>query len=330
MDINDIILIKFLNGECSTDELQAVERWLEADEAHGKELFGWEAAHRMAGASSMGGREVEQRLRKLHGRIDAECRKTDRRVCRRQWLLRAAIFVGVIIMGAAVCWLVGEDGILRSPKMLVASTSGPHSRVVRLADGSTVWLKAGSQLRYPATFDGKERRVELSGEGYFEVAKDHYHPFVVEGGAVDVRVLGTKFDFSTDTKKRLASVSLIEGAVEVKDVKRKGLLQLKPNQRLTVNTQTGLQEVEHMDTRIVAAWHNRLIPFTNANVGDIAHTIRALYGVKVSVAPDVDESQTYSGAVYLASSVDSVMALVKSTVPISYHRKGNTVWIEKE
>ena len=60
------------------------------------------------------------------------------------------------------------------------------------------------------------------------------------------------------------------------------------------------------------------------------HTIRALYGVKVSVAPDVDESQTYSGAVYLASSVDSVMALVKSTVPISYHRKGNTVWIEKE
>ena len=301
MDINDIILIKFLNGECSTDELQAVERWLEADEAHGKELFGWEAAHRMAGASSMGGREVEQRLRELHGRIDAECRKTDRRVCRRQWLLRAAIFVGVIIMGAAVCWLVGEDGPLRSPKMLVASTSGPHSRVVRLADGSTVWLKAGSQLRYPATFDGKERRVELSGEGYFEVAKDHYHPFVVEGGAVDVRVLGTKFDFSTDTKKRLASVSLIEGAVEVKDVKRKGLLQLKPNQRLTVNTQT-----------------------------DIAHTIRALYGVKVSVAPDVDESQTYSGAVYLANSVDSVMALVKSTVPISYHRKGNTVWIEKE
>ena len=315
MDINDIILIKFLNGECSTDELQAVERWLEADETHGKELFGWEAAHRMAGASSMGGREVEQRLRKLHGRIDAECRKTDRRVCRRQWLLRAAIFVGVIIMGAAVCWLVGEDGPLLSPKMLV---------------GSTVWLKAGSQLRYPATFDGKERRVELSGEGYFEVAKDRQHPFVVEGGAVDVRVLGTKFDFSTDTKKRLASVSLIEGAVEVKDVKRKGLLQLKPNQRLTVNTQTGLQEVEHMDTRIVAAWHNRLIPFTNANVGDIAHTIRALYGVKVSVAPDVDESQTYSGAVYLASSVDSVMALVKSTVPISYHRKGNTVWIEKE
>ena len=47
-------------------------------------------------------------------------------------------------------------------------------------------------------------------------------------------------------------------------------------------------------------------------------------------APDVDESQTYSGAVYLANSVDSVMALVKSTVPISYHRKGNTVWIEKE
>ena len=163
MDINDIILIKFLNGECSTDELQAVERWLEADEAHGKELFGWEAAHRMAGASSMGGREVEQRLRELHGRIDAECRKTDRRVCRRQWLLRAAIFVGVIIMGTAVCWLVGEDGILRSPKMLVASTSGPHSRdgskrgrncaiLPRSTARSGVWnSRARDILKWPKT-----------------------------------------------------------------------------------------------------------------------------------------------------------------------------------
>jgi transmembrane sensor len=201
---------------------------------------------------------------------------------------------------------------------------------VRLADGTSVWLKAGSQLRYPAAFEAGERRVELRGEGYFEVTKNRHRPFVVAGGPVDVKVLGTKFDFAVNSHSQLASVSLIEGAVEVRDVKRNARLLLKPNQRVHLNTRTGQQRMETMDTRIVAAWHDRLIPFTNANVSAIARTIEQLYGVKVHVAADVDNGETYSGAVYLASNIDSVLKLVQSTVPISFQRKGNAVWIYKE
>lgn len=330
MDINDTIIIKFLNGECNTAELRAVQEWLDADATHADALFRLESVHRCVGASAITGREVSQHLREVHRRIDAADRVVRRRIGLHIVLRRAAVIVGIILLGALAYWLADTDGPLRGPKMMLAKATGNHPRLVRLADGSSVWLKAGSQLRYPVSFQRNERRVELKGEGYFEVTKNRHRPFVVAGGPVDVKVLGTKFDFTTDHGKQMASVSLIEGSVEVRDVKRDAMLLLKPNQRVTVNTRTGYQKVENMDTRIVAAWHDHLIPFTNANISEIARTVEQLYGVQVHVSTDVDNTQTYSGAVYLANNIDSVLSLIRSTVPISYHRKGNTVWIYKE
>lgn len=330
MEIDDTLIIKFLNGSCDTDELRAVKEWLDADPAHAEALFRLESVHRRVAAASMNAREVSQHLRNVHRRIDAENRKTHREVILRTWLRRAAVIVGIVFVGAMAYWLAGADSPLRGSEMLVATAEGNNPRLVRLSDGTSVWLKAGSQLRYPAAFEAGERRVELRGEGYFEVTKNRHRPFVVAGGPVDVKVLGTKFDFAVNGHSQLASVSLIEGAVEVRDVKRNARLLLKPNQRVHLNTRTGQQRMETMDTRIVAAWHDRLIPFTNANVSAIARTIEQLYGVKVHVAADVDNGETYSGAVYLASNIDSVLKLVQSTVPISFQRKGNAVWIYKE
>lgn len=330
MEIDDTLIIKFLNGSCDTDELRAVKEWLDADPTHAEALFRLESVHRSVAAASMNAREVSQHLRNVHRRIDAENRKTHREVILRTWLRRAAVIVGIVFVGAMAYWLAGADSPLRGPEMLVATATGNNPRVVRLPDGTAVWLKAGSQLRYPAKFEAGERRVELRGEGYFEVTKNRHRPFVVAGGPVDVKVLGTKFDFAVSRERQLASVSLIEGSVEVRDVKRNSRLLLKPNQRVQLNTLTGQQKMESMDTRIDAAWHNRLIPFTNANVNAIARTIEQLYGVEVHVAAGVNDTETYSGMVYLASSIDSVMRLIQSTVPIKYHYEGNKVWIEKE
>lgn len=329
MDFNST-MIKFYNGECNAEELRIINEWIDADPAHADALFRLESLHHRVQASTMNAREVSHRLRGLHRRIEAANFHRRRMDGLRTWLRRAAVIAGIIVLGTAVVWFAGPDSPVRDAKMSEAIATGDKPRVVRLADGTSVWLKAGSRLRYPAEFKADVRRVELCGEGYFEVAKNKHRPFVVTGGPVDVQVLGTKFDFFISGNKQLASVSLIEGSVEVRDVKREGRLLLKPRQRVMINTVTGQQNVENMDTRLVAAWHNRLIPFTNANVNDIARTLEQLYGVHVQVADNVDVSRTFSGAVSLTTDVDSVLALIKSTVPIRYYRKGNTVWIEAE
>lgn len=330
MEIDDRLLIEFLNGTCDADGLRAVKGWLDADPAHADALFRLESVHCHVAAASMNAREVSQHLRNVHRRIDAGSLKTHREVRLRALLLRVAVVAGIVFLGTLAWWLAGSGSPLRASKMLVATASGSNPRLVRLADGTSVWLRAGSMLRYPAAFGTGERRVELHGEGYFEVTKDSRRPFIVVGGPVDVKVLGTKFDFAVSRERQLANVSLIEGSVEVRDVRRDARMLLKPNQRLHINTLTGRQNMEMMDTRIVAAWHDRLIPFTNANINTIARTIEQLYGVEVHVADNVDNAETYSGAVYLASNIDSVLRLVQSTVPIKYHRRGNAVWLYKE
>lgn len=330
MELNDEILIRFLNGACDTKELQAVTDWLAADLSHAYALFHLESVYRSAEASTMSSREVSLRLRSLMRRLEAEDLRKQRAITRRRWWRWAAVVAGVIFLGALGFWLSGSNSPLHASDMLIARTTGDKPRVVRLADGSAVWLKAGSELRYPHRFSQKERRVELQGEAYFEVTKNRYQPFVVSGKAVDVKVLGTKFVFSINGNGHLATVSLIEGSVEVRDVKRDARLLLKPRQRVTLNTVTGQQRVENMDTRLAAAWHNNLIPFTNANVKDIAHTLEQLYGVKVNVSDNVDLTQTFSGAVFLAPNIDSVLSLIRSTVPINYHRRGSEVWITSD
>ena len=117
MEIDDTLIIKFLNGSCDTDELRAVKEWLDADPAHAEALFRLESVHRRVAAASMNAREVSQHLRNVHRRIDAENRKTHREVILRTWLRRAAVIVGIVFVGAMAYWLAGADSPLRGPEI---------------------------------------------------------------------------------------------------------------------------------------------------------------------------------------------------------------------
>ena len=160
MDIDDTLLIKFFNGTCDTDELRVLKSWLDADPAHADTLFRLESVHSRVAAASMSAREVSLHLRNVHRRIDAESRREHRSVMVRTWLLRAAAVVGIVFIGAMTWWLSGADSTLHASRMLVATAGGNNPRLVRLSDGTSVWLKAGSQLRYPSVFEADERRVE--------------------------------------------------------------------------------------------------------------------------------------------------------------------------
>lgn len=109
-----------------------------------------------------------------------------------------------------------------SDKINVLSTGNGETYKVRLPDGSAVWLNAASSLKYPASFAKlKDRRVELSGEGYFEVAKDKAHPFIVKTGKQEVEVLGTQFNINSYQDEAAVATTLVEGSVKVSAGSRK-------------------------------------------------------------------------------------------------------------
>jgi ferric-dicitrate binding protein FerR (iron transport regulator) len=149
-----------------------------------------------------------------------------------------------------------------------------------LPDGSHVWLNAASSLRFPTAFAGKQRVVELQGQGYFEVAKDVARPFIVKVNTTEVQVLGTRFDVMAYADEKSLNTTLLEGAVRMKQ----GTFQqqLSPGQQAVLDYASGRMSVRPVDVDEVVAWKTGFFEFDNAAITVIMRQLSRWYDIEVS------------------------------------------------
>lgn len=171
---------------------------------------------------------------------------------------------------------------------------------LRLADGSRVTLNAASSLKFPASFSGKGNRVvELSGEAFFEVAKDKRHPFIVKTSQQEITVLGTRFNMNTYPDEPAARTTLIEGSVAVNHH-----LTLKPGeQAITVGHSSVIRQV---DARPYIAWYNGVMEYNDSAIPEIMREVARWYDVEV-VYPNGVPQNRYSGSIDRTSSLKEVL-----------------------
>lgn len=136
-------------------------------------------------------------------------------------------------------------------KYNVLETSSRGNIQVTLSDSTRVWLNAGSRLRYPNTFTGERREVELVGEAYFEVARNEQHPFIVRTGTADIEVLGTHFNVNYD-RDHTCTTTLVTGCVKVRNGKKDSVI-IHPGQQVAAPA-GGVMAVSTVDTRFYTAW----------------------------------------------------------------------------
>lgn len=149
---------------------------------------------------------------------------------------------------------------------------------ITLADGSKVWLNTGSSLTYPVAFVGKERKVSVSGEAYFEVAHDASKPFIVHNGAMNVRVLGTHFNVNAfEDDDNNIKVTLLEGSVKIISGNNNGML--KPGQQALINKE--VKVLSDVDLNKVMAWKNGYFQFDKASLQSVLKQISRWYDVDV-------------------------------------------------
>ncbi|MGN6604234.1 MAG: FecR family protein [Ginsengibacter sp.] len=160
----------------------------------------------------------------------------------------------------------------------LVTPAGGEYKVV-LSDGTTVWLNASSSLHFPTAFTGKERNVDLTGEAYFEVAKNKKKPFIVNVRGIHVEVLGTHFNVNGYDDECVVKTSLLEGSVKI----RKGNISafLKPGQQGVVGQNSRKVKIKIADMNQVIAWKEGLFQFDGANTKEIMRQIARWYDVKV-------------------------------------------------
>lgn len=144
-----------------------------------------------------------------------------------------------------------------------------------LPDGSKVWLNAASSLRYPTAFNGTERKVEVSGEAYFEIAKNASQPFrVAVQGAHVIEVLGTSFNVNAYTDEAQISTTLLEGSVRI------GKTVLQPGQQAQSSNGT-ITVKDHVNTEQVLAWKNGVFDFNNKDLAEVMRQLARWYNIEV-------------------------------------------------
>ncbi len=160
-----------------------------------------------------------------------------------------------------------------------------------LADGSRVWLNSASSIRFPVSFNGNERRVEVSGEAYFEVAKDPSMPFIVDvAGKNEIEVLGTHFNINSYEDGGSIKTTLLEGSVKVTSFKTGESKLITPGQQAQLNT-NGEIAISKADLDKVMAWKNGYFNFDGAGTRTVMQFVSRWYDVDVVYEGEIPQRE---------------------------------------
>ncbi|MBB2151386.1 FecR family protein [Pedobacter gandavensis] len=214
----------------------------------------------------------------------------------------------------------------------IETPKGGQYQVI-LPDGTKVWLNAVSSLRFPMSFaSAPDRKVELTGEAYFEVEKDKSHPFKVINEGQEVQVLGTHFNINSYKDEGAIKTTLLEGSVKVLSTySGKGLkpveVIIRPGEQAILNQQ-GIDVVKK-DVDQVIDWKNGDFLFQHESLREIMNKIGRWYNVKVIYDADVNTGLTFSAQISRSKGIPEILKILESTGEVKFEIKGSSIKVSK-
>jgi ferric-dicitrate binding protein FerR (iron transport regulator) len=191
-----------------------------------------------------------------------------------------------------------------------------------LADGSKVWVNAGSELKYPKTFNGKTREVYLTGEAYFDIQHDAARTFIIHTGKVATTVLGTAFNIREDRSAHTIQVTVTRGKVSVANGD-KLLGVITPNQQISFNTLNQATVKQEVDAVQVVAWQKIDLKFEDVTFAEAAQRLEKRFNVKISFANDKLKNCRFTGASLNGDQLEKVLKAICDFNNASYQTRSD-------
>ncbi len=263
-------------------------------------------------------------LTQLLGQIRSEERHSARVSKRTMWLSVAAAFAFVLTLGAAV-WGWARYSELNSvqDELVIRADKGQKTRVT-LPDGSIVNLNSDSELLYLSSFNRLDRNISLSGEAYFEVAKNAELPFVVKAGDVSVKALGTKFNVSAYPEDASVTATLTEGKVMA--WAGESSCTLVPGEAFVWNKLSGKFSKDKVASQThLVPWMENQLYLDNESFDHLAKSISRMYNVEL-VYDNADVEQLRFTGLVRNSSLVSVLDLICATSTLKYRMDNNIIY----
>ena len=246
----------------------------------------------------------------------------------RLWLRIAAAAIALIVLSASFYFFRINNPV----RLAELKTKNGSIAKIRLADGTLVTLNALSTLSYPKTFNGKTREVFLSGEAFFDVAKDHSHPFIVHTNQSDIQVLGTAFDIKSYKNDPQFEATLFRGSIQatLKDNPTIKVI-LKPTDKLLIqHTSYSLTKETYFDDsntlNIETAWMNNKLVFKNEPFEQLANSLERKYGNNIIFKNDLLKSIKFTGE-FEKEDINQILLSLQIVTRFNYKISGNNIYI---
>ena len=314
------IIDKVLSKTASLDEARQVAAWFATDE--GQEYF----SQRYDRESFLLNEKIitewsdhEVPTERMRVRFFSQLKM---RVLTFRFRVAAAVIVPFLLLAGAFAFVANRTGLFESEEM--AEVTVPYGEQVQvvLQDGTIVQLNSGSKLKYPKSFGLFSRKVELTGEGYFSVAKEAGRPFFVNLNEIYVKVTGTKFNAKAYLDDNKISVFLEEGHINIID-KKNNVYPLNVGESADYNRHSGICSVNRVeDMTLHTAWRTRSLNFYRTPLKDILMTLERQYEVRFLVNDSSLLNYKFSISTSKVNANEILMDLEKVS-KISFTPKGN-------
>lgn len=195
-----------------------------------------------------------------------------------------------------------------------------------LSDGTKVWLNALSSIRYPTSFDDKERLVTVTGEAYFEIAPDASRPFVVKTDSMRVQVLGTHFNIRTYKEEQFTKTTLLQGSVNILPDGQHTGYRLLPGEQSILQA-GNVKKVKLQDADAVIAWVKGEFNFESADIQAVFGEIGRWYGMNIRLEPTVRKHR-FTGIISREYTMMEALTALQ-TAGVQYHIDGNTIVVTR-
>jgi ferric-dicitrate binding protein FerR (iron transport regulator) len=240
----------------------------------------------------------------------------------RKWAAAAAVIAIIILSGI---YTVEKHKSSDSLPYTIETVKNGKS-IITLNDGTKIWLNKGSLLVCDKDFGHKNRKVELTGEAYFEVAKDADKPFVVRTKDLDVEVLGTRFNVNAASEGQTVAVTLAEGKIRVTTVELQQLT-LRQGEQLLLDRKNKKLSVSEVNSELYISWKNDEIIFEQETLEEILGMMQRNFHINICLENRQIADRKITGRFPLDEQPDRMLKILQKQVPFNYSSDKDTIFI---
>lgn len=319
---NDIeeLLIGYFSGDLSEEDRLRVEKWRQEtpgnEKLYNEMLFGWNAMPLLQEMEQFNSFEALKKVNpKLANMAGIRWITILQRVAAVLIIPLIAYAAYLIVNNNSLKQLVNTEPVIQ----MITSKQGTVSQL-SLSDGTKVWLNSGSTLQFPLSFTGRNRKVKLTGEAYFEIAKNENQPFILNANELNVEVLGTSFNAVSYDNETVSEVVLVTGKVKLfanagNRVKQCG--SMHPGQRMIFTRKTQDVTYEQVDVEKYIAWRKGELLFRNDPMNEVVKRLSRWYNVEIYVK-DREINEYIYNATFSDETLSQVLNMLKISAPIDY------------